>query len=287
MAFERTETQGFSQRFGEGPRYTRSIVERSDEPPISTLAFRADIYYGQPYPFGSGELKCTEIEESVSVERDDETVYVTTLAATYSLDDSDAEVNPLFKPDVWSFQTQGASVPALFYFDNSGQMRPLTNSAFDYLKGLSVDEAQTKVVIRGNRASFPNATATAITNAINSGAYLGAPAHSWKCQGITGERKVELFLDAPVAFWEVTVELMYRQTGWNLLIPDVGFNYIENGTKKRATVTDPDTGEKLASADVVGLNGGGGLSLTGAPAILTRRVYKEVDFSAYFGTPPP
>jgi hypothetical protein len=74
------------------------------------------------------------------------------------------------------------------------------------------------------------------------------------------------------------------------LIPDVGYNYLDGGVKKRALVKskDPDTGEEIevASSDVVGLNGTGGLSLTGTPAILTRRVYEQAAFSSYFGTPP-
>jgi hypothetical protein len=66
----------------------------------------------------------------------------------------------------------------------------------------------------------------------------------------------------------------------------VGFNYIDGGVKKRADVEGPD-GEQVASANPIALNGSGGKQ-SGAtlPAILTRRVYKRISMSQYFGTPP-
>ena len=86
---------------------------------------------------------------------------------------------------------------------------------------------------------------------------------------------------------EVSVELLYRQTGWNLLIPDVGFNFIANGEKRRAMVLDNQNNEWLASSDPVALDGQGGLAAAGqAPAILTRRLYRRIDFNTYFGSPP-
>jgi hypothetical protein len=70
------------------------------------------------------------------------------------------------------------------------------------------------------------------------------------------------------------------------LLPDVGFNYVEGGVKKRADVEGPD-GEQIPSANPIALNGSGG-KRAGAtlPAILTRRVYKRIGMSQYFGTPP-
>jgi len=294
-----------THRFGENPQFIRRIVETKSSIVLATtdtrsFAERQGISHGAPHPDIAG-LYCTELIESQQVTTGNQGLQtITELTATYTLPFIEArpietgqaqtfDENPLARPDTWSFQTQGASVPALFYFDGSTQ-KAMTNSAFDLLSGLEVDEAQTKVVIKGNRASFPSVTATAITNAVNSDSFLGAGANHWKCQGISGELKYELVNGETVRYWEVTVELMYRQTGWNLLIPDVGYNYLDGGVKKRALVKskDPDTGEEIevASSDVVGLNGSGALSLTGAPAILDRRIYKQSAFSSYFGTPP-
>lgn len=202
-------------------------------------------------------------------------------------DDPDAFVAPTARPAKWTFTTQGTQVPALFYYEGSGNgtMRPLTNSAYDYFEGLTTDEAQCKVVIRENRATFPSALAIALTNTINSTTWIGGATHCWKCQGINGELKFEIFGETRYRFWEVTVELLFRQSGWPLQLPDVGFNFIANNQKRRAVVFDFENAEWVASPGPVGLDGNGGLTL-GAPAILTRRVYREVNFNSYFASPP-
>jgi hypothetical protein len=107
-----------------------------------------------------------------------------------------------------------------------------------------------------------------------------------KVQGISGEQATEQVNGQEVRYWKITSELLGRQSGWNLLLPDVGFNYIEGSVKKRADVEGPD-GEQVASANPIALNGSGGKQ-SGAtlPAILTRRVYKRIAMSTYFGTPP-
>jgi len=86
-----------------------------------------------------------------------------------------------------------------------------------------------------------------------------------------------------VTYFATTATLAFRQSGHNLLIPDVGFNFIAGGEKRRAMVFDFQNGEWIASPNPVGLNGSGGQTL-GAPAILTRRVNPRADFST-FGTP--
>jgi hypothetical protein len=89
-----------------------------------------------------------------------------------------------------------------------------------------------------------------------------------------------------VNYWKITSERLARQTGWNLLLPDVGLNFIADGTRKRAFVLGPD-GENIASSNPVALNGTGGLAGSGAfPAILDRRIYRQVSMSQFFGTPP-
>lgn len=214
--------------------------------------------------------------------------YWTELIAKYKLpaaEEQKADQLPWLRPDVWKFQTQGVAVPALFYYDGSEQ-KPLTNSAGDYFEGLTVDEAQQKVTITSNRQNFPSALAAAVTNCVNESSYLGFAQDCVKVQGISGEQVVEQINDQEVRYWKITSELLCRQTGWSLLLPDVGFNYIDGGVKKRADVEGPD-GEQVASANPIALNGSGGKQ-TGStlPAILTRRIYKRIGMSTYFGTPP-
>jgi hypothetical protein len=212
--------------------------------------------------------------------------------------DPDQFTFPTNRPAKWSFQTQGTTVPALFYFDQSGNAstKPLTNSANDYFSGLTSDEAQVKVIIQDNLTNFPSTQVLALTNTINSSAWLNGDPYTWKCQGINGELKYEVFGETLFRYWAVTVELLYRQTGWRLLLPDIGFNYLHplvnqfnlpTGAfeKRRAMVFDFENGEFVASPNPVGLNGSGAQTL-GAPAILQRRVHREVDFNAFFATPP-
>lgn len=207
-----------------------------------------------------------------------------TVTAQYEVRE-DGESLPWLRSDVWKFATQGVAVPALYYIDGN-TIKPLVNSADDYFEGLLVDEAQQKVTITGNRESFPSALAASITNCVNAGPYLGFPARHVKVQGISGEIASETIGEVTYRYWKITSELLCRQTGWDLLLPDIGFNYIDNGVKKRASVQGPD-GEQIASTNAVALNGTGGLAGAGnLPAILTRQIYREIDMSQFFGTPP-
>jgi hypothetical protein len=209
-----------------------------------------------------------------------------TVTAQYEIREEEGQQSlPWERTDTWKFATQGVAVPALFYIDG-GTIKPLVNSANDYFEGLLVDEAQQKVTITGNRQSFPSALAAAITNCVNAGPYLGFPARHVKVQGISGELTSEVIDEQTYFYWKITSELLCRQTGWDLLVPDIGFNFIEGGVKKRAFVEGPD-GEKVASANAVALNGNGGQAGAGnLPAVLTRQIYREINMSEFFGTPP-
>lgn len=209
-----------------------------------------------------------------------------TVTAQYEVVDLPDGPTPLpwQRSDVWKFSTQGVAVPALYYIDGQ-TIKPLVNSAGDYFEGLTVDEAQQKVTITGNRLAFPSALAASITNCVNAGSYLGFPPRHVKVQGISGELASETIDEQTYFFWKITTELLCRQTGWDLLLPDIGFNFVEDGKKKRAFV-ELD-GEEIPSSNAVALDGNGGLAGAGnLPAILTRKIYREIQMSQYFGTPP-
>jgi hypothetical protein len=272
-------------RFGESPGLERRFVCTLDDPGTTTgsdiaAAIGADI--GSFHPEYT-QVPCTSAEV---IEGYEGSRYHTEVVLRYEInDDILGNINPLQRPDKWTFETQGVAVPALTYFDGNTQ-KPLTNSAFDYFEGLTVDEAQTKVVIEANRPNFPSATATTLTNTINANSFLGAGAHFWKCQGITGELRRELVGTNIIKYWKITSTLMYRQTTWNLQIPDVGFNFIGGGQKRRVMTFDFENSEWIPSPVPMGLNGSGAQTF-GAPAILNRRVYREIDWSPFFGNPPP
>jgi hypothetical protein len=280
----------FDRRFGERFAAERRFVLTTDDAGCTPQeAFNAVGVGSLGTQHPDHPIRLSEVEYQ---EHYEDSRYHNLVIARYGGDiqtDPDSFLAPTVRPAKWTFQTQGTTVPALFYFDQAGNAstKPLTNSAFDYFSGITTDEAQCKVIIQENRTNFPSSMAIDLTNTINSLAWLNGAPFTWKCQGINGELKFEVFGDPPVfyRYWSVTVELLYRQTGWRLLLPDVGFNFISNNQKRRAVVFDFENGEWVASPNPVGLNGSGGLTL-GAPSILERRVHREVDFNAIFAAPP-
>jgi len=271
---------------GASPEFERRFVATLNDPntTASLIVQSIGATHGSPFP-DVPAATCYDLELNEAYEGNRYWVEVVARYKIPAADERDIDLLPWLRPDVWKFQTQGVAVPALYYLDGTTQ-KPLTNSAGDYFEGLTVDEAQQKITITSNRQSFPSALAAAVTNCVNESAYLGFPQESVKVQGISGEQVMEQVNGQEVRYWKVTSELLGRQSGWNLLLPDVGFNYVEGGIKKRADVLGPD-GEQVASANPIALNGSGGKQ-TGStlPAILTRRVYKRINMSQYFGSPP-
>jgi hypothetical protein len=272
-------------RFGESPGLERRFVCTVDNPDATTFAQCAiaiGVDIGSFHPEYT-QVPCTSAQV---IEGYEGSRYHIEVVYRYEINDDILEnINPLQRPDKWTFETQGVAVPALTYFDGNTQ-KPLTNSAFDYFEGLTVDEAQTKVVIEANRQNFPSAIATTLTNTVNSGAFLGAAADFWKCQGITGELRRDLVGTQIIKYWKITCTLMYRQTTWNLQLPDVGFNFIGGGQKRRVMTFDFENSEWIPSPVPMGLDGNGAQTF-GVPAILNRRVYRQANFNQFFGSPPP
>lgn len=270
---------------GESPEMERRFIVTLNNPDTNSSLIVSTIgaTHGSPHP-EIPAAKCVDLELNEAYEGNR---YWAELIARYRIPDNEqADLLPWLRPDVWKFESLGAAVPALYYFDG-GTQKPLTNSAGDYFEGLTVDESQQKIVVTGNRQTFPSATAAAVTNAVNDAPYLGWDTNCIKVGGISAESAVEIIADQEVKYWKVQFTLTGRQTGWDLLLPDVGFNFIDGSTRKRAFVRGPD-GEDIASANPVPLDGSGGLKPAGQfPNILTRRIYRQITMGDYFGSPPP
>jgi len=276
-------------RLGEARDLTRQFVLTYDGsgPPTANEASQAltlDIGVAHPEYV---DVRCIEIEYEENYEG---SPYHSLVTARYGFPDGglDQLAPPTLRPPLWEFTTQGATVPALFYYHGSGNgdQRPLTNSAFDYFEGLQTDEAQCKVVISQNLPTFPSSLAIGLTNTINDSPWIGGATHCWKCQGISGKLEHEEYAGVLYRYWAVKVEILFRQTGWPLQLPDVGFNFLSGGQKRRGMVFDFENAEWVASPGPIGLDGSGNQTL-GAPEILVRRVHREVNFNAFFGAPPP
>jgi hypothetical protein len=240
-------------------------------------------------------LRCRKISYSEHYEGDP---YKALIEAEYGLIRDEELVFPSARAAQWASQSGSAEVPALYYYSGSGNNTrlPLTNSAYDYYQGLTASEAMVRFTVVKNFGPSANQdqntygqffpyTQAASINHLNNATYGGAPAHTFKVTGVNIAFVQEEFSAAVAKYWQVTAELQYRQTGWNLQLPDVGFNFIDGVQKRRAMVFDFQNGEWIASPNPVGLNGSGAQT-GGAPAILERRVLPEANFTTIFGAMP-
>lgn len=286
VAFREVIPRTFSHKFGESPTAEIKYHVTTSAPVATQVVLNAiGIFHGSPHP-EYGYLLCSQGDVN---ELDRFHVEVTYSYSVPAIGTEDSDPNPLARADIWSFSTGGAAVPALSYFHGSGNgdVRALVNSAYDFFEGAMTEEAELRATISGNRAAFPVGVAASVTNCVNMDAYLGAFPYQWKCQGISGQQQVEVVNGVELKYWSVSVELAFRQSGWRLMLPNVGYNYLEGSQKNRAYVVDSESGERVASSNPVALNSNGSLKSPGtAPDILYRRVHREVAFAPLFGTPP-
>lgn len=290
LSFRELAGRTFQHRFGEAPTSQIRFALTLDDPNTThqEMLNAVGIFHGAIHPEYTF-LRC--IEGSVSENSPDPWhAEITYSYAVPERGNIEFEPNPLARPDVWSFSTGASQVPALVHYNGSGNddIQPLVNAAGDFFEGLMMDEAEVRASISGNRPAFPLATAAIVTNALNDAPYLGGEAFSWKCSGISAQQATEVVNDIELNYWQVSVELVYRQSGWRLLLPHVGWHYIDGSEKKLCYVFD-DEGNEIAASSPQPLDTDGTLLYPGGPGtpdILTRRLAPAVDFSAYFGTPP-
>lgn len=194
------------------------------------------------------------------------------------------DTNPLARPDIWKWTTGGLQVPALYYYADDGTLKALVNTAQDFFEGATTDISTLQASISGNRQTFDYGLAAAVTNSVNADTYLGGDPYTWKCSGISGQPAVEVVGEVEIRYWQVEATLEYRADGWPLQLPNVGWNYLDGGEKKRVFVKDPDTSERVPASNPQPLDSFGSYK-TGAPDILTRRVHRAINFDQYFGLP--
>lgn len=213
--------------------------------------------------------------------------YHVEVVAEYGTVRDEETLSPTARPASWSFEGSTGEFPALRYFNGSGNgtTYPLTNSAFDFYPGLMTTESVVLMKVTKNFAAFPSSWYAA-NNSVNDATYFGCAAHTIRVAGIDTTYEYEEFGGSVVKFWKATATLAYRQSGHNLLLPDVGYNFIDGGQKRRAMVFDFQNSEWVPSPNPVGLNGSGGLNMTGNATVLNRRVNPEASFQSVFGTPP-
>jgi hypothetical protein len=284
----------FSHKFGESPTAEIKYALTLDGP-TNTQVMLDDIgiYHGAAHP-EYAYLYCLEGSVTETDRHHAEATYRYEVPAVGT---PSFQPSPLSRPDVWSFSTSGISVPVFRYYNGSGNgdIRTLVNSAGDILEGAQSVEGELRLSIAGNRSVFPVANAVAVTGALNSDSFLGAAAYQWMCHGISGQPTTEVVSGLEVRYWQVTVELSYKASGYQLRLPNVGWNYIKsagtaNASRERCYVLS--NSEEIPSASVLALNDDGSIRFnndftgSGAPSILARRVNPAVAYATYFGTPP-
>lgn len=283
LGFREVLPRTLQHRLGESPTAERRFVVTVDSPntPNQQVINAVGVSHGSSHPEYSF-LKMTD----ASLTENSETPHHVEISCRYELLKQDYQPNPLQRPDVWSFSTGGASVPAIVWFDGN-QQKLLVNGAGDFFENATTEESEVRATISANRANFPLAIASYVTNTLNQDLFLGGRAYTWKCAGIGGQQAVEMVNDVEVRYWQITTELVYRASGWPLLLPHIGWNVIENGQKRRAWVEFKDADgivTRVPAANAVALNADGTIR-NGAPEILSRRVHRAVRFSTYFGSP--
>ena len=220
-------------------------------------------------------------------ERFGDSPYHVEVIAEYGTVTDQETLAPTARRADWVFESQPGQLAALFYYHGTGNAdpRPLTNSANDFFEGLTTEENMVRITIRKNFAAFPTAL-MGLTNFLNSDTYATCAPNTLKCAGVNSDFTQEVWNNTEYSFWATEIVLQFRESGWPMRIPDVGFNFIAAGQKRRAMVFDFQNSEWVASPGPVALDGSGGQNITGQPAILTRRVNPVTNFAALLGVPP-
>lgn len=268
---------------GKRRQLTRQWVVTLGDNTLSGTAFQeseiaGEIELGKAHPTYS-EYRIRKITYKEGYEGSPYHVLVT---AEYDVLYAHERTTPLSRDAIWSAESSPGEVPALSYYDGT-TLKPLTNSAGDYFPGLVTQETEIVLTYEKNFGTWPSSLVGA-QNKVNSDVYAGCAIHSLKVASVIVTAKAEEFGSAPVRYWNAIAKIHYRQSGHNLQLPDIGWNFIGEGQKRRAMVFDFENAEWVPSSNPVGLNGSGAIANT--PAILNRRVNPETSFSSLFGTFP-
>lgn len=250
----------FSHKLGGSPEASTVWSATLDGPTNSAQILSAiGIFHGSPHP-EYGFLTC----DSLSIDETDR--FHATVSYSFGVPDpkdpQDPDQPPWAQPDRWAFSTSNASVACMDHYIGAGNAnrRPLTNTAGDLIFGLSKAESELKITISGSRLVLDLSAVKRYVNTINNAPWAGFPRHTVQCVGVSASPDRLEFEGNVIDFWQINIELLYRSSSHNLLLPNVGWNVIVNGRKERAWVYITEDGErkKVASPHPVSLNAAGG-----------------------------
>lgn len=199
--------------------YTRTFqvkVSAKSDGPAVVLAATGIPRFGDQYVTG------TEIDlgaRCVTREyQETESPYLRRVQVEYSSESPDPtkqDENPLLRAADIDYSFAKYSKP--FTRDVDG--RAVLNSAeLPYDPPIERDDTRGILIITRNEPVFLNAIADAYQDSVNSDAFFGRPAGTWKCQPMRARPAYE----NGVAFIVVTYEFEYRKEGWRVEVLDQG-----------------------------------------------------------------
>lgn len=257
--------RSYEHRLGDSPTATRVFVVTVDEPVSSGLVLAyLGISHGSPHP--EHMLTC----DSISVEETDrhhvQATYTYGIQAPDEPGGDGGQTPPWISADRWTFSTSNASVACTRHFPfnaaagNENVSKPLTNTAGDEIFGISKAEAELRITISGSRLTLNLKDFKKYVNTINSTPWAGFPKHTVQCVGVSGTPERADVNGVVTDYWNISIELIYRSTTHNLLLPNVGWHVIVDGRKQRAWTYIEENNEyvKVATPHPVALNNAGG-----------------------------
>lgn len=281
---------GVSGKFGESFTFTRKWLVRVDDPATS----RVDIAQAAGVAFGDGhpdspfhvamEFDCTEASGDGMI---------WDLTVKYYIPPATSQPDPAtgIPKDTWQAANATQTIPV--YKDKDGLS--ITNSAGDPLEGIereanSFTLTLTKFYDGGGNYEW-STTAREQSNTVNSTAWNGGAARTWKVEFRSAVKKplTDGAAVEPRYYWETVWEFKYREDTWDLKPWDIGFNQLVDSSglpepygSLRAAVLGAD---KKPVKNPVALNSDGTAKTPGQkPDALTFSVYPETNFFV-FGTP--
>lgn len=268
------------------PEYTRVYLVKTDifNPNLVNVAAAPGLSWRQAYP---DDPNARLISSNVELEGDSPYYYRVTYVYRYV-----DENNPIpwHRPAQFTLNGTLASQPAFWHYpfpnDNTSQ-RIIVNTAGDPLSGLDREEGEFNVTVQWNlKPPFPYDRARAYVGAINSDDWGGGSPKTWKCQSFTASRKFESIpaeTSGPpiqVFFFDLSVTLAFRATGWDLQTWDVGFNEIVGGQRKKIMAGSEPVSEPAA------LSNGRAKTPGQPPDLLLFRLYRMLPFTGVFPNLP-
>lgn len=266
--------------FGETGTYSRIFLVRTDsmDTDLQDIGAAPGVNWLDSHP----EDEDAKVVDS-NVQQDGDSPFHYKVSFTYK-NAVDLVTLPWERPDTFAFSGSLTSAPAFWHYPNNNDNNTraiIINSAGDPIGGLDRDEGEFAVTITGNRQPpFPYAIAQQYVGAINSDSWSGGSPKTWKCQSITGNRKIESVAGEQYVYWEVNTTIAYRATGWDLQTWDVGFNEIVNGRRVKIMAGSEPVSEPAA------LSNGRAKTPGQPPDMKMFRIYPMLPFNGAFPVLP-